>query len=240
MANKNTWKSLPFLLIFHLAFTLLAYFCIFGILKEYFFTIIQNFTKSYKNINIQTIQKLDNFKDFISTLKKHSEKEYALIMIFHIISLLFLHTWSLPGSFLFEISAGFIFGLKIAWPLCIFMNVFGNLLSFSLYSVYRVFNKKNKKIILSLSNFLIKHDILGDLYFYLISIKMALPDFILTLFGPYIGLSCWDFILSTFLASIPWNFMSTICGAYINEFKEFKDLFLNYQNLILVFFNISE
>ncbi len=65
-------------------------------------------------------------------MNNYLESYYFTILLFQMSNFLFLQTWCIPGTFIFNLLGGALFGTKVGFPVCLFYNTFGAFICFNI------------------------------------------------------------------------------------------------------------
>ncbi len=60
-----------------------------------------------------------------SIFKEYYESDFSMLVLFHCSCFYFLQVWCIPGTFIFNLLGGALFGIKTGFILCVLMNSSG-------------------------------------------------------------------------------------------------------------------
>ena len=184
---------------------------------------------------------LENLKLNVSNIKNCYENNKISIHIMHMICFIFLQTWCIPGTIIFNLFAGAVFGLYKGFLCCLVFNTIGAYCSYlisriflqNLFDKYTLLSKSKSKLQSLVNN----HK--SDLMFYLIGLRIfpGSPNWLMNITFPHIGISSIQFCISVFIGISPWNFISCSAGEILNSLTSTKDImtFEKYAILISLF-----
>ena len=164
----------------------------------------------------------DKTKRLINQLKTHYKNHYFLLTLFHCIGFLLLQTWCIPGTIFFNMFAGAIFDIFIAWPLCLLLNSLG---AFFCYNISKYFGgglletEHLKPHTKKLTHFVKKQRMFGDIFFYLVSFRLVpmSPNWAMNIIFPHIGITSKLFFSSVILGLAPWNYIACSTGVILSD-----------------------
>lgn len=222
-----SWKFIPLLFIAHLAIT----YCIFSwVVKD--LKLDEYFTKnSFPPASIDEVKKL-------STLMiQYAKNRYFTLCVFHFTGFYFLQTWCIPGTFMFNLLSGSLFGTLDAWIYCVFLNAFGG---YSCYFISKHFGKEimQKEFLRSkaekISTLVKKHK--DDLFYYLTFLRIfpGSPNWLMNITFGHIGIPDSYVFFSIFFGLMPWNFIVCQAGSVLSTIKSKSDI-LQPQTYIQLF-----
>jgi uncharacterized membrane protein YdjX (TVP38/TMEM64 family) len=133
-----------------------------------------------------------------------------------------MQTFAIPGPLILSIVSGALFGKVYGFILVCIVSTFGAsgcyLLSssFARYFVFKFFSKRILQF---------KHSIeqnKDNLFFYMLFLRITplLPNWLLNLSSPVVGVPYYHFILATFIGLMPANIMHVQMGAEIATMKK--------------------
>jgi len=242
MSHKSySWIFIPILFLIHLTFEGLVIYNTAHHLPE------------FSQVGFPT--NFEQAQVFAKTFKNYLHSHYYELMLFEFSSFLFLQTWCIPGTFVFNLLGGALFGLTVGFPLCVLCNVLGavNCYLISKYflkdtvdnfskSVTNYSNNENKSssskmgakfsgMISNLKTKLQEHK--KDLFFYLVFLRVfpGSPNWLMNLSFPHLNVPIHYFAASIALGLIPWNFFTCQAGSVISTFKS-KDEIMNTSTII--------
>jgi uncharacterized membrane protein YdjX (TVP38/TMEM64 family) len=206
-ARSYSWKFIPLIFILHLSFQLLVI-----------------YNTSYKLPAFTTIGFPTNFdkaKLFAETFRGYLHTNYVDLLLFQFSNFVFLQTWCIPGTFMFNLLGGALFGMEVGFPLCILCNTLGALNAFLLSKFFLkdvVMTKFSDKVKM-LKAKIQEHE--KDLFFYLVSSRVfpGSPNWAMNLSFPHLNIPIFYFIGSVAFGLIPWNFFTCKAGLVISTFK---------------------
>jgi len=208
-----SWKFVPLIFACHLLFQIAVVYNTANKLPE--------FTK------VGFPQSFDQAKIFAETFRGYLQTNYFDLLLFQFSSFLFLQTWCIPGTFMFNLLGGALFGLTVGFPLCVLCNTIGALNAFliSKYFFKDSIMKWFPNQVKLLNDKLQDHQ--QDLFFYLVSSRVfpGSPNWAMNLSFPHLNIPIHYFTGSIAIGLIPWNFLTCKAGLVISTFKSKGDIF---------------
>jgi len=163
----------------------------------------------------------DKAKLFAETFRGYLETNFIDLLLFQFSSFVFLQTWCIPGTFLFNLLGGALFGMEVGFPLCILCNTLGALNAYLLSKFFLkdvIMTKFPDKVKL-LKAKVQEHQ--KDLFFYLVSSRVfpGSPNWAMNLSFSHLNIPIIYFVGSVSLGLIPWNYFTCKAGLVISTFK---------------------
>jgi len=169
----------------------------------------------------------DQAKVFAETFRGYLETNYVDLLIFQFSSFVFLQTWCIPGTFLFNLLGGALFGMEAGFILCVLCNTIGALNAYLLSKFFLkdVVMTKFADQITVLRTKLKDHQ--KDLFFYLVSMRIfpGSPNWAMNLSFPHLHIPIPHFVGSVAIGLMPWNFLTCKAGMVISTFKSKGEIF---------------
>ena len=163
----------------------------------------------------------DNIKKFVSGVLIYSHKQFYHVLALFVWVYLFLQSFAIPGTLVLSIIAGALYGKLWGFLLVTFTAAFGAcgcyLLSTTLskYWVYRLFPSKIMYFKKSIEN---NKD---NLFFYLLFLRITplVPNWLLNLSTPVVGVPFTHFFFATLFGLIPANIMQVSMGSELSNLE---------------------
>lgn len=228
-----SYKFIPFLFLIHLWIT---YFTMKWVISE--LEIDKYFEEnSFPPESIDEVRKL-------SALLKNHENEYSkeinesvitdqtrnkwlAIRVFHFVGFYFLQTWWIPGTFMFNLLSGSLFGSIEAWVYWVFLNTIGGYSWFLIskhFGAELVESEYIQKRARYLKELTMQHR--SDLFFYLTFLRIfpGSPNWLMNISFPHIGIKDHYIIFSIFIGLMPWNFIVCEAGSVLSTIQSKSDI----------------
>jgi len=159
-------------------------------------------------------------------LRNYLSTSYFTLLLFQTSSFLFLQTWCIPGTFLFNLLGGALFGMYVGFPICLACNTIGALCAFMLSKYFlgealEKIMKKRKNVEQTING--VKRKIeenKDDLFFYMVSSRIfpGSPNWAMNLSFPHLDIPVYYFVPSIIIGLAPWNFLTCKAGEIIGNF----------------------
>eukprot|EP01017_Pseudomicrothorax_dubius_P048490 TRINITY_DN8831_c0_g1_i1.p1 TRINITY_DN8831_c0_g1~~TRINITY_DN8831_c0_g1_i1.p1 ORF type:complete len:245 (+),score=18.85 TRINITY_DN8831_c0_g1_i1:64-798(+) len=178
-------------------------------------------------------------KTIANELSSSLSTHYMDLLLFHVSSFLFLQTWCIPGTFVFNLLGGAMFGSFLGFLICLCCNTVGAFFAYSLSKIFLqdVVEARFHRHV----NFMAKkvEENRSDLFFFMVSTRIfpGSPNWLMNLTFPHIPtIPTTYFICSIALGLIPWNFLTCQAGEIISHIKSKDDVIQasTYFKLILL------
>lgn len=226
-----SWKFTPLLLLFHVTVTYYICMWVFEDLELHKYFETNNFPP----------QSIDEVKKLSELMKGYAQTRYLTLVTFHCAGFYFLQTWWIPGTFMFNLLSGSLFGAFQAWLFWVVMNTLGGYTCFWISKHFGkeiVQNKHIKTKADNLSEIISQHK--DDLFFYLTFLRIfpGSPNWLMNITFPHLGIKDHYVIFSIFFGLMPWNFIVCEAGSVLSTIQSKADVLKpeTYVHLILIAF----
>ena len=214
--RRLSYKLLLLLLIIHTLITYLAIkWVIFELKIDKYF---QN--NSFPPNSIEEVKKLSN-------LLQNQKNNQLALRVFHFSGFYFFQTWWIPGTFMFNLLSGSLFGTFEAWVYWVICNTVGG---YSWFWLSKHFGQDIVKLEFiqkrtdMLKEIIQQHQ--DDLFFYLTFMRVfpGAPNWLMNLIFPHIGIPDTYVFFSIFFGLMPWNYFVCEAGNVLSSIKDKSDV----------------
>ena len=154
---------------------------------------------------------LDDAKQITLGFSKHLDTHFWLLSMFHMTSFYFLQTWCIPGTFVFNLLGGSLFGVTRGFIYCVLMNAIG---AYSCFLWSRVFGANLVKRDF-IKGKMEKMKVLVDenkdnLFWYMTFLRLfpGSPNWVMNISFPHFGVPDVYVFFSVFFGLMPWNLLT--------------------------------
>ena len=226
-----SWKFIPILFIVHATIT---YFTMMWVVED--LALDKYFEEnSFPPSSIEEVKNLSNL------MKEHAVTRYFTCVVFHWAGFYFLQTWCIPGTFMFNLLSGSLFGTLQAWMFCVVLNTLGGYTCFWISKhfgqeivAHDFIRSKTEK----LSQLISQHK--DNLFYYLTFLRIfpGSPNWLMNVSFPHLGIKDSYVLLSIFLGLMPWNFIVCEAGSVLSTIESKSDVLRpeTYIKLLLIAF----
>ncbi|KRX02047.1 hypothetical protein PPERSA_07692 [Pseudocohnilembus persalinus] len=220
--NKNIfWKYVPLIFFTALIFQI-------GV---FFFTRSQ--LPQLKEVGFPL--NFEQAQQFSKLMSNYVESNYYTLLFFQASNFLFLQTFCVPGTFIFNLLGGAFFGVKVGFIVCVLCNTFGAYFCFLLSKYFgkEIIETKLQKQVAFMKKQVDEHR--KELLFYMLSLRVfpGSPNWLMNISFPHINIPQSYFLISQFFGLMPWNFITVEAGNVISTFKN-KDEIMKPQNQLML------
>lgn len=174
-----------------------------------------NLSENERDAILQFPKTAENLKIFVSAILVYSQKQFYHVLTLFIWIYIFLQSFAIPGTLAMSIIAGALYGKFWGLILVTIVAAFGAcgcfMLSTSLskYWVYKLFPSKIMYFKKSIEN---NKD---NLFFYLLFLRITplIPNWLLNLSTPIVGVPFLHFFFATVFGLIPANIIHVSMGS---------------------------
>ena len=169
---------------------------------------------------------MNEFFVFLDFLNIYINANFNLSIIIFFIFLLVYNTLSIPGNLIFFVSAGYFFGIYIAYIISILSIVLGSLIFFTVSKLFlkklftNIYDKYSTKINKYISNSSIE-------YLILFRMMPGPPLMMQNMCLSIVKISSIKFILTSFIGFSPIIFVAVYFGSKIKSFESIKNITMN-------------
>jgi len=170
---------------------------------------------------------IKDLRNLRSGLTETLESDWYSVLICFSTVFILKQTLSIPGSVIFNVLGGNLFGTIIGLPLVSVLGVFGASCAYWLAStlgrgfIMKRFPDRLKTLEKSIE------DNRDNLLSYMMFIRLVpfVPHWFLNISLPIVGVPFPIFAASVFFGMIPFNFVSVEAGSLLNELNSLEDIF---------------
>ena len=170
---------------------------------------------------------IDEVKKLSDLMKEFTITRYSTLLIFHFTGFYFLQTWWIPGTFMFNLLSGSLFGVLHSWIYCVLLNTVGG------YSWFLVSKHFGKELIQrdyiqtkaeKLRELISQHK--SNLFYYLTFLRIfpGSPNWLMNITFPHLGIKGHYVFFSIFLGLMPWNFIVWNAGNVLSTIQSKEDV----------------
>ncbi|KAL4455486.1 hypothetical protein ABPG74_012638 [Tetrahymena malaccensis] len=211
--HKYSWKFIPVLFLLWLSFQVAVFFYVGSILPD------------FKKVGFPT--SFEKAQEFSHIMRNYLETHYYTLLFFEVSNFLFLQTWCIPGTFVFNLLGGALFGIKVGFPICLACNTLGAFICFNIskYFAGDLIERKLSNQLRMIKQKVQEHK--KDLFFYMLSTRLfpGSPNWAMNITFPHIHIPSHYFVFSIAIGLIPWNFLTCEAGSIISTFKSKSEIF---------------
>lgn len=160
-------------------------------------------------------------------LKSSADSNPALIVAAFILLYITLQTFAIPGTIALSLLGGAIFGTRNGLLLVSVVSTLGSVSAYTLSNLIgrrlslTFWPERIKKFELEVSKR--SNEMLGYIIF--LRLSPLLPNTMINVASPIVGVKIQPFIIGTFLGCFPNNFMAVTAGQRLSELRSFSDLY---------------
>ena len=173
------------------------------------------------------------FLDLITVLKVYCEGSYFYLLSVFSFFFVFLQSFGIPGPLILCIISGALFGRWQALLLVTLCSTIGSTMCYLLSEtlgkglIVRQFPKQ----VLAINGKIDNHR--ANLFYYILFLRLTpiIPNWLINLCAPIIGVNVVPFVIATFLGLVPANFLYISSGISLTSMQEVG---LDYQSIALL------
>jgi uncharacterized membrane protein YdjX (TVP38/TMEM64 family) len=179
-------------------------------------------------LSLTSFFSLSGAQSMINLLEQLTSLNYFAMLSMHALCFLFLQTFAIPGTIVFNLLGGALFGMRIGYPLCLVYNTIGSCFLFLISRRWgsALVQKYKPNEIAAFKARLAATTSTRELWFYMVAGRVFpfSPNWFINVASPQVGVGIPLFASSVFVGLAPYNFLTCKAGLILRSLTSKGDI----------------